>query len=80
MSYSKSHFVPSHAASRQILARRAIVVPSKQTRSGVAVLGYGSEDGVNTSRAGTGKPRSMMLALISAAAAAWSVLTLFGHF
>jgi hypothetical protein len=80
MSYSKSHFIPSASTSVQIMARRMTVVPSKQTRSGVTALNPAAFAGVETAAAPSRRPRSMVLTLISAVAAVWSLLTLFGHY
>lgn len=80
MSYSKSHFLPMRNASVQITARRVTVVPSKQTRSGVAVLDPAAPGNTESPNSTPRRPRSMMLTLISAVATAWSLLTLFGHY
>ncbi len=76
---SKNHY-EGKLVSTQIMARRAIVVRSNQTRSGVAVDGFGAFDVAKPRDSNQTRPRSMMLTLISAVAAVWSLLTLFGHY
>jgi hypothetical protein len=63
----------------QIVARRVTVVRSNCTRSGVAAIendGFAPKSGGSS----TLKRQSKMITLITAAAAAWSVLALFGHY
>jgi hypothetical protein len=68
-----------HATSIQIVARRVTVVRSNRTRSGVAAL---ESDVFEPKSRGSNnlKPQSRMITLITAAAAVWSVLALFGHY
>ena len=65
----------TRGTSVQIVAKRVTVVRSNRTRSGVAAAVE-----PETSQSGTQKPQSKMITLITAAAAAWSVLALFGHY
>lgn len=62
----------------QIVARRVAVVRSKQTRSGVVAVESSAFE-PQPYRAST-RPKPMMFTLISAAAAVWSLLALFGHY
>jgi hypothetical protein len=66
-------------ASVQIVARRVTVVRSNRTRSGVAAVESDAFE-PKTSAAGALKPPSKMITLITTAAAAWSLLALFGHY
>jgi hypothetical protein len=63
----------------QIVAKRVTVVRSNRTRSGVAALGDAAIE-PESRRSGSSKPRSMMITLITTAAAAWSLLALLGHY
>jgi hypothetical protein len=63
----------------QIVAKRVTIVRSKCTRSGVAALDCETFEPEST-RSAAPKPRSAMIALFAAAAAAWSLLALFGHY
>ncbi len=69
----------TRGASVQIAAKRVTVVRSNQTRSGVAAL---ENDACEPKSRGSSmlKPQSKMITLITVAAAAWSVLALFGHY
>jgi hypothetical protein len=67
------------SVSVQIVAKRVTVVRSNRTRSGVAALGDAAFE-PESRRSDSSKPRSMMITLITTAAAAWSLLALWGHY
>jgi hypothetical protein len=69
----------TRGASVQIVAKRVTVVRSDRTRSGVAALESDAFE-PKSSHSRTLKPQSKMITLITAAAAAWSVLALLGHY